>query len=222
MFLPNELSYQDVQQQPLLLNVAYAQGLQYWAEKLNLPENPDFCLLARSITQLREMVEEHIVFTDWNIFQDLERVDPGAISQWPQTSSSGLGRMEPPLDNQPGEQNICFMEAHGNSPRRFEPPSQFPRSEARSSWGKIILHPLPQNASLGMCSSLAMTDVELTRHITPPDRTEEENWYALVITTSIRQLNLGTACFFLLPEGHCFTFACSFTISSFILILLIS
>ena len=41
-------------------------------------------------------------------------------------------------------------------------------------------------------ASPAMTDVELTGCITPPDRTEEENWYLLVITTSIRQLNLGT------------------------------
>ena len=37
-----------------------------------------------------------------------------------------------------------------------------------------------------------MSGVDLTRPITPPDRTEEENWYVLVITTSIRQLNLET------------------------------
>ena len=41
--------------------------------------------------------------------------------------------------------------------------------------------------------SPAMSDVELTGHVTPPDRTEEENQYILVITTSIRQLNLGSA-----------------------------
>ena len=35
-FLPDELSYQDIWQQPTLLTVAYARGLQYWAEKLNL------------------------------------------------------------------------------------------------------------------------------------------------------------------------------------------
>ena len=37
VFLPDELSYQDVQQQPFLLTVAYARGLQYWVEKLNPP-----------------------------------------------------------------------------------------------------------------------------------------------------------------------------------------
>ena len=38
-----------------------------------------------------------------------------------------------------------------------------------------------------------MSGVELTRPITPPDRMEEENQYVLVITASIRQLNLETA-----------------------------
>ena len=102
-------------------------------------------------------MEEHVMFTHWEIFWDLERVDPEAMSQWPQTSSSGLGRMEPPLDNQPGKQNIHFMEAATQT------------------------------------TSPAMTNVELTGCIIPPDRTQEENQYVLVITASIRQLNLGTA-----------------------------
>ena len=39
----------------------------------------------------------------------------------------------------------------------------------------------------------AMSDVEPMRCITPLDGMEEENWYLLVITTSIRQLSLGSA-----------------------------
>ena len=42
-------------------------------------------------------------------------------------------------------------------------------------------------------TSPAMSDVELTRPITPLDRTKEDKWYVLVITTSIWQLNLETA-----------------------------
>ena len=67
VFLPDELSYQDVQQQPFLLTVAYAWALQYWAEKLNLPEDPDFHPLARSVNKLRERVKEHVMFTKWDI-----------------------------------------------------------------------------------------------------------------------------------------------------------
>ena len=33
-FLPDDLAYQDVQQQPFLLTVTYARGLQYWARNL--------------------------------------------------------------------------------------------------------------------------------------------------------------------------------------------
>ena len=42
-------------------------------------------------------------------------------------------------------------------------------------------------------ASPTMSNVELTRPITPLDRMEEENWYVLVITASIHKLNLETA-----------------------------
>ena len=48
-FLPDELSYQDAQQQMTLLMVAYARGLQYWVEKLKPPRSWDLHFLARSV-----------------------------------------------------------------------------------------------------------------------------------------------------------------------------
>ena len=51
-FLPEKFAYQDVQQQPALLNITYARSLQYWAEEHNPPRNPDFCPLAESIREL--------------------------------------------------------------------------------------------------------------------------------------------------------------------------
>ena len=59
-FLPGKLSYQDVRQQPILLTVAYARGLQYWVEELNPPESPDSCPLVGSVVELRETVQEHV------------------------------------------------------------------------------------------------------------------------------------------------------------------
>ena len=128
--------------------------MQYWAEKLNLPE---ICPLARSAIEFRERVKEHITLTKWDVIQGLGRVNPGATSQWPQTSSTSLGRMEPPLGNQPVEQDTSFMEETTQT------------------------------------ASPAMSSVELSGPITPPDRMEEENWYVLVVTASIWQLNLETA-----------------------------
>ena len=55
-FLPDELSYQDVWQQPTLLTVAYTRGLQYWAEKLKPLRSPDLHPLAGSVVELRETV----------------------------------------------------------------------------------------------------------------------------------------------------------------------
>ena len=57
--------------------------------------------------------------------------------------------------------------------------------------------PVEQNTSFMEATAQiafpAMSSVELTRPITPPDRMEEETWYVLVITALIRQLNLETA-----------------------------
>ena len=118
VFLLNELSYQDVQQQPFLLTVAYAWGLQDGAEKLNPPEDPDFCPLVRSVIVLRERVKDHVAFTKWDVIQDLGRVNPGATSQWPQIGPTSFGRMDPTLSPRPipvsdchVEQNTSFMEA---------------------------------------------------------------------------------------------------------------
>ena len=54
--------------------------------------------------------------------------------------------------------------------------------------------PVEQNTSFmeatTQTASPTMSGVELTRPIAPLDRMEDENQYVLVVTTSIRQLNL--------------------------------
>ena len=37
----------------------------------------------------------------------------------------------------------------------------------------------------------SIAEEDMTRCTTPPSRTERENWYLLLITTSVGQLNLG-------------------------------
>ena len=87
VFLLDQLYYHDVQQQPFLLTVAYAQGLQYWAERLNPPVDLAFHPLARGVLELRERVKEHVVFSKQDVIQGLGRIDPGTTSQWPQLTS---------------------------------------------------------------------------------------------------------------------------------------
>ena len=154
-FLPNDLSYQDVWQQPFLLTVAYAKGLQYWVEKLNLPDGSEFCPLAGSVVELREMVKEHVAITNWDLLWDLEKVDLRAMGQWPQTNLSR--RVILPLGDEPSKTDTSFTEATTQT------------------------------------ISLAETDTEPLRHTTPLVRVEGENWYLLVVTTSIGQLSLESA-----------------------------
>ena len=75
-FLPEKLSYQDVQQQPVLLTIAYARSLQYWVQKRNLPRNPDFCPLAESIRELQQTVWEFVTISYQAVMQDLQVESP--------------------------------------------------------------------------------------------------------------------------------------------------
>ena len=177
VFLLDELSYQDVQQQPFLLTVAYAQGLQYWVERLNLPVDADFCLLARSVLELREGVKEHIMCTKQDIIQGLGRIDPGTTSWWPQTTPTDLGRVDSPL-------SPCVT----ISERTY---TMVPLTRPQ-----VDNQPIQQDASLmeaaTQTTSTTMSRVELTSPIAPLDWMEEENRYVLVMTASIRLLNLET------------------------------
>ena len=78
--------------------------------------------------------------------------------------------------------------------------SQWPQTNSTGFGGIEPLlgnQPVEKDASFmeatTQTASPTMSDIELTGPITPPDRMEEENWYMLVVTTSIWQLNLETA-----------------------------
>ena len=75
-FLLEKLTYQDMQQQPSLLTIAYTWSLQCWVEKYNLPRNPDFCPLAESIRELQQTVQEFITISYQDVMQDLEVESP--------------------------------------------------------------------------------------------------------------------------------------------------
>ena len=67
MFLSNDLPYQDIQLKSLQKNLAYAQSLQYWAEKASQPVPSEPCLLAMSICKLRWHMRRYTTFHDCNV-----------------------------------------------------------------------------------------------------------------------------------------------------------
>ena len=75
MFLPNDPSYQDIQQKPLLSTLAYAWALQYWAEEANLLV-PSHEALAMSVVELRWHMGRYTTFSKWDVLKDLGNTIP--------------------------------------------------------------------------------------------------------------------------------------------------
>ena len=77
-FLPNDPSYQDVQCKPLLLTLAYAWALQYWAEEVSPMASGDPHPLAMSVVELRQHMGRYITFSNQGILKDLGSAMPEA------------------------------------------------------------------------------------------------------------------------------------------------
>ena len=61
--------------------MAYAQALQFWAEKANLPTQGQPCLLAGSILELREEMKCYISFPDKAVFSGVALLEEPSITQ---------------------------------------------------------------------------------------------------------------------------------------------
>ena len=161
-------------------------GLQYWVEILNPPVDPDFCPLARSVLELKEMVEEHVVFSKKDIIQGLGRIDLGNMSWWPLTTPTNMGSRNS-SDAGGWEACVTIPPSFGSIPERRHTtgPSTRPQMEDQL---------IGQDASLievaTQTASATVPGVKMTSLITLPDQMEEDRWYVSVVTTSIRRLNL--------------------------------
>ena len=119
VYLPDNLTYQDIRQQPALLTVAYCQCLQNWAEKCNPPRNPDFCPLAESVRELRQAIWEFVNITREDIIWDLKMEEHGGGQQLsPKTIFSQV--LGPPANRQKVEE---FSSRPGNKAVECAPPT---------------------------------------------------------------------------------------------------
>ena len=131
-FLPNDPTYQDVHWQPLLLTLAYAQALQYWAEKVSPPMPGGYHPLVMSVVQLRWREEGHFTFSKQNILcnlggtvpearsQDMEALQEGAIA--PPTNTT-IGGVEPCPTKTQGADNIILASPRC-TPNNESPPAE--------------------------------------------------------------------------------------------------
>ena len=103
-YLPDELAYQDVRQHPALLTIAYCLCLQHWAEKHNLPRNPEFRPLAESMRELRQAVHEFMNITREDVIKGLEMEEPEGGHQLSPTTIFRCV-LNPPANRQEAEES---------------------------------------------------------------------------------------------------------------------
>ena len=82
----------DIREEQLEKTMAYAQALQYGAEKSNPPMPGQPCLLVGSILELREMMEQYVSFFDDTVLGGV--ASPGGFLEvWAETTVPS----QPPL-----------------------------------------------------------------------------------------------------------------------------
>ena len=176
-FLPDELSYQDMWQQPALLTIAYARSLQYWAEKLSLLRSPDLHPLVGRVVKLWEAVREHVTFDHQDVVRGLGTTHLESTSHWPQTTIFSC------MLSSPGEgQEFRKATTHGTSPIAEEdmaecatPPTKTERENPyllviTASVGQLNLGPHGNNARRPTAEGNAFLSLKMVATFTAPTR----------------------------------------------------
>ena len=108
--------------------VAYAQALQYWAEKTDLPTGGKPCLLAESVKELWEEMKCYLSFSDKEVFKGvtpLEEMSTNPVKEAEPHSAAAMPAIAPEVQ--------ATTKAAGELTAERKPP-KFP------SWEKV-LHP---------------------------------------------------------------------------------
>ena len=144
----------------------------------------NFHPLVGSVVELKEMVKEHIVFTNWDLLWDLGRVDPMTTNQGSQTSWSG--REMPPFGNKPGKPNTGSPTVTNTEPARHTTPPV--GTEGENQYLLVVITLIGQlsleSSSNGLKWSLtALWGGDIFQN----------PWMAAVLSASTRVVNYGGA-----------------------------
>ena len=199
-FFPTVCPVRMFKQQPLLLTMAYTQALQYWVEKFRASDHPD-CPLAMSVVELMQSVKKHVVFYKWDLLQGLGRIAPETVN-WDPADPKGHPITQATITDVGGMgSNSGRHIVHGTTPSIFgplpeeeTPPVESIALPTADNVGHtppgLANPPLERDAIVLSTMPTTASVVELTSPIILPDQTEEERWYVLVVTASVRRLNL--------------------------------
>ena len=129
----------DIRESQLEKMVAYAQDLQFWAEKANLPTQGQPCLLAGSILELWEAMECYVSFSNDTIFGSMALPEESLTTQLEKTI---------PESTQPVYTNSPVEEAAVKVTEEEAAPIVRPAEESSTFWTpneELIRREQPQN-----------------------------------------------------------------------------
>ena len=150
------------------MTVAYTWALQYWAEQANPPVHLDNHPLAMSVIELMWWVRGHIIFYKSDVLQNLEEVAPETEGM---DSAASLGHP----NIQPTPIKLIPLPTMADVNHMPSGPMDAP-SPIRTVAQIILTGPV----------------VKLAGPLILLDCTKEERWYVLIVTASVRELNLET------------------------------
>ena len=188
-FIPYDPSYQDIQQQPLLMMVAYTQTLQYWVEQAKSPGHLDYSPLVMSIVELMQQMRGHITFYKLDILWNLDRDAPETADIDP-TIPQGYPIAQPtPINAQRAHDTTPSLAKEEAPPQ----PSWFPCPP----WSMLTLCHLAQQMLLAPLEWWPKLFPPWNQwsswqaHLIPSDQTKSKRWYVLIVTALARRLKSG-------------------------------
>ena len=130
LLLPDSIfTCQDIQEIQHEKMVAYAQALQFWAEKVDLPTGSKPCLLVGSVIELWEEMKCYLSFSDEDVFKGVALPKEAPII--PSEEATPGGTQPTPADT-PVKEAAVDITMEPDAEKR--PPDKFP------GWEKV-LHP---------------------------------------------------------------------------------
>ena len=131
---------QEIQQEK---TVAYAQTLQFWVEKADLPTAGKPCLLAWSIVELWEEMKCYISFSDEDVFSGMALPEEPPVTSPKKAMPKGTWPIlaDPPVKE-------VTVDVSMEPPAEKKPPNQFP------DWEKV-LHPFRPIVAAGQIPPLS-------------------------------------------------------------------
>ena len=122
--------------------MAYANALQFWAEKANPPTKGQQSLLAGSIMELKEEMKCYVSFSDEDVFSGVALPEESPITPPKETTPKGA---QLALANSPVKE--ATVDVNMGPTMEKKPPNQFP------GWEKV-LHPSRPVVAAGQIPTL--------------------------------------------------------------------